>query len=103
VIRQYVLDTHGFSGAERHERTHSHTPFANVDAIAVNFRQVLSLDGDWNGDRITKIAPPFSQDESVSRLRMDGVERGLSKTKLALLLNADVTAALLPMAKLTAV
>jgi hypothetical protein len=56
-----------FSSAERNERTYGHAPFADVHAVAANFRHVSSQDGDGNSDRITEIAPSFSQYQSVSR------------------------------------
>lgn len=108
VIWQSELNPHGLSGAERNERTHCHSPFAHVHAVAANFRHVLPLDSDWNGFRIAKITTAFPQDQSVGSLEgaADGLgERGLSKTKLTRWRNAELVAfsSRLPTAKITAV
>src|ERR1700735_207424 len=66
-----------FPGSERNERIHGHATFADVHAMAENFRHALSQDGDGNSDRVTEIAPPFPQYQSVSGLESaaDGQRR----------------------------
>src|ERR1022692_2092948 len=68
VIRQSELDADAFAGKERNLRAQSHTPSADIYAVAPNFLYALAPDDDWNGDRVTEVASPFSQDEPVCRL-----------------------------------
>ena len=68
MIRYAELNLYRFSGVERNRCTHGHSPFADVHALAANFGHVSSHDGDWARDGTPKVAPPFSQYQSVSRL-----------------------------------
>ena len=69
MIGHRELNPDAFSGNERNERTESHAPFADIYAVAANFLHAFPQDGDRNRDRTAEIAPPFSQDQSVSRLK----------------------------------
>ena len=57
-----------FSGKEWNVRAQSHTPSANIYAVARNFLRAFPPDDDRNRDRVTEIASPFSQDEPICRL-----------------------------------
>jgi hypothetical protein len=68
VIWQSELDVDAFAGRERNLHAQSHTPFADIYAVAPNFLPAFPLDDNRNRDWVTEIASPFSQDEPICRL-----------------------------------
>src|ERR1017187_6735143 len=69
VIRQSELDADAFAGRERNLCAQSHTPSADIYAVAPNFLPAFPSDDNRNRDWITEIPSPFSQDESICRLQ----------------------------------
>ena len=68
MIWQSELNADALSGKERNLRAQGHSPFTDIKAETANFLHALAPDDDRNGDRVTEIASPFSQDKPICRL-----------------------------------